>query len=423
MRLLTILSLAGLAGCAGGEAPSLMQPAPGAATPVQAAAAAGAAAVAPAAATTAANTASATPPPTAASATTTAASLPPTPAQTTPVTPAMTTPASTATTPAMQDPAAPAAPKLAMDECGLHTPYPGDEYCINPPPADKGFQFHIGPSDYNNPEPQYVLQPGEENVVTMDGTSGNKTDIYYYYRQYRMRPGSHHVILTSNGRRIGGTQNLSKDNPDNGIIPPENADVGMPLAANSPISANMHFYNFGEKPIIRELWINYWYKDKSTVKRPATEVWSPTGVDAAVAHSHVVVGASCAVPADGRLLTLYGHRHMSNVRFSAWRVRGGMKDLILEDYDPMHPAVLEYNSLTTNPMPDPTSKTAGGWSGMLDLKAGDTIDFECEIVNKTDKNFYGANEADDDEMCIITGDAVDVTIPTFCTAAPSRMVN
>jgi hypothetical protein len=114
---------------------------------------------------------------------------------------------------------------------------------------------------------------------------------------------------------------------------------------------------------------------------------------------------------------------MSNVRFSAWRNRGGMKDLILEDYDPKHPEVLEYNSLSTNPKPDPVNKTAGGWSGVLDLKAGDTIDYECEIVNMTDKNFFGANEADDDEMCIITGDAVGTTIPTFCTATASRKVN
>src|SRR4029079_15135893 len=28
----------------------------------------------------------------------------------------------------------------AMDECGLNSGWPGDEYCIKPPPADKGFQ-------------------------------------------------------------------------------------------------------------------------------------------------------------------------------------------------------------------------------------------------------------------------------------------
>jgi hypothetical protein len=85
--------------------------------------------------------------------------------------------------------------------------------------------------------------------------------------------------------------------------------------------------------------------------------------------------------------------------------------------------VLEYNSLTMNTPPDATNKVAGGWNGILDLKAGDTIDFECEIVNMTNKNFMGANEADDDEMCIITGDAVGTTVPTFCTATPARKVN
>jgi hypothetical protein len=313
--------------------------------------------------------------------------------------------------------------KLAMDECGLKTKYPGDQYCILPPPADKGFQFHIGPSNYDDPEPQYVMQPGQEDVVSMDAVSGNTTDVKYYYRQYRMRPGSHHVILSANGRRLGGTQNLAKDNPDYGIIPPENEDVGLPLAAHTPISANMHFYNFGEKPIIRELWVNFWYKEPSAVKETAAEVFSMTGVSAAVAHSHVVVGASCPVTGEGRALTLYGHRHMNNVRFSIWRTRSGKKDMVFEDYDPMHPLVLEYNSLTKNPLPDAASKTPGGYSGILDLKTGDTLDFECEIVNMTDKNFFGANEAEDDEMCILVGDTVGTTLPGFCTATAARRIN
>jgi hypothetical protein len=49
-----------------------------------------------------------------------------------------------------------------------------------------------------------------------------------------------------------------------------------------------------------------------------------------------------------RILSLYGHRHYNNVRFSAWRVRGSQKDLVLDDYDAVHPGVLEYNSLTKN---------------------------------------------------------------------------
>jgi hypothetical protein len=291
-----------------------------------------------------------------------------------------------------------------------------------PPPADKGFQVHIGPTDYSNIDPKWVLQPGDENVTDWPAVTGNDKDIKYYYRQYRMRPGSHHVILTADGKYIGGTQNLSRDNPANGIIPPETEDVGLPLAAHSNISANMHYYNFGEKPIIRELWVNYWYKDPAEVKETAKSVFSMTGVSAAVAHSHVVVGASCPITGVGRALSLSGHRHLNNVRFSIWKTSGGQKDLIFEDYDSQHPSIMEFNSLTTNPAPDPTAKTAGGASGIMNLKDGDTLDFECEIINTTNKNFYGANEAADDEMCILTGDSVGATVGGSCKAIASRKV-
>jgi hypothetical protein len=312
--------------------------------------------------------------------------------------------------------------KMAMDECGLLTQYAGDEYCILPPPADKGFQLHIGPSNYDNPEAQYILQPGEENVINMTATSGNDKNILYYFRQYRMRPGSHHVILSSNGKTIGGTQNLARDHPDFGIIPPENQDVGLPLDAHSTINANMHFYNFSEKPMIRELWVNYWYKDPSEVKEAANRIFSPTSVSAAVAHSHVVVGASCTVSGNGRVLTLAGHRHLNNVRFSIWHSSGGKKDLVFDDYDSEHPGELEYNSIAMNPMIDPMHQMLGGTTGILSVKTGDTLDFECEIVNNTDKNFFGANEAQDDEMCILTGDVVGATVSGGCQAIPARHV-
>ena len=347
------------------------------------------------------------------------------PANTPPaVTPPSVTPPAV-TPPAVTPPAVtpPAGKKLAMDECGLKTQFPGDEYCIKPPPADKGFQFHIGPSNYENPEAKYVLMPGEEDVVTMSAPSGNDKPISYYYRQYRMRPGSHHVILTADGRRIGGTQNLAKDNPDFGEIPPENEGVGLSLNAHANLSANMHFYNFGEKPIIREVWVNFWYKDAASVKETAKEVFSMTGVQAAVAHSHVVVGATCQVMGNGRALTLYGHRHMNNKRFSIWHTSAGKKTLVFEDYEPEHPAVFEYNSLAMNPVPNAATKTAGASSGVLNLKQGDTLDFECEILNMTNKNFTGANEANDDEMCILVGDTVGASISPLCTAIPARRMN
>src|SRR5262245_63675611 len=66
--------------------------------------------------------------------------------------------------------------------CDLHTGYAGDEYCLPPPPADKGFQLHIGPTDYAHPEPEFLLQPNEEVTTQFTTVSGNDRPVYFYYR-------------------------------------------------------------------------------------------------------------------------------------------------------------------------------------------------------------------------------------------------
>jgi hypothetical protein len=73
-------------------------------------------------------------------------------------------------------------------------------------------------------------------------------------------------------------------------------------------------------------------------------------------------------------------------------------------------------------MPNPTAKFLGGASGILNITQGDTLDFECEIINSTNKNFTGANEAQDDEMCILGGEAVAAKISPRCTAMAARSV-
>jgi hypothetical protein len=322
-----------------------------------------------------------------------------------------------ATTPAAMMPS----DGLAMDECGLNTKWAGDEYCIKPPPPDKGFQIHVGPTDYNNPESDYLMDPGTETVVDIPVTSGNTKDVYYYWRQYRMRPGTHHMILYAQdggggfgmGRRLGGSQNLAKDNPDKGEIAPENMDIGMPLSANTPITVNLHYMNYTDKPIIKEVWVNFWYRDAKDVKRATNEVFSFAPMNVAPGQ-HVIISGSCPIDTAGRALTLYGHRHANNIRFSIWHESGSMRDLVYDDYNWEDPLVLEYSSLVKNDAADMTKKTPGGWSGPLDLAVGDNLYFECEIVNNTQNTFVGQNEAKSDEMCIMVGDSVDTTVPAFC---------
>ncbi len=300
----------------------------------------------------------------------------------------------------------------------------GDEYCILPPPPDKGFQIRIGPSDYAKPAAKYVLQPGEESNDYFPAASGNDKDVFFFNRQYRMRPGSHHLIVSKAsgatggldvgfdaGPRLGGSQNPAKDNPELLAIPAENVGLGVALAARTDLTVNLHYINTGETPVVKEAWINFWYKEESQVKEHALEMFAAGGIAMNIAPGeHVVLGAngrySCVVDKPGRVLSLYGHRHASTLRFSAWRKRDGKRELIYEDYDWHDPLVLEYNSVTKNPAPDLKANAGGGFSGILDLKPGDALEWECEVDNQSGGYLRFVNEALTGEMCILIGDTV-----------------
>lgn len=318
---------------------------------------------------------------------------------------------------------------LTSDECGLATGFPGDEYCILPPDPSEGFQVHIGPDDYDNIDPRYLLAAGEEITDDFVVTSTNEVDIHFFERHYRMRPGSHHMIVSTysgaptgfgGGRRIG-TANISQDYPADGVIPPENEGVGIPLQARSTISVSLHSINVTDKPILREIWVNFYYRDSAKVTDEALQLFSIGSASFAIPPgADTVLGPySCTVPKAGRLLWLYGHRHANNERFSAWRVRGDQRDLIYEGFDWEEVLTLEYTSLLENPVADRQSRVEGGWTGVLDLEPGDRLEWECHVVNQRDVTLRFTNETYDGEMCILDGELVGTTCDEFSGGQPT----
>jgi hypothetical protein len=300
--------------------------------------------------------------------------------------------------------------------CNLNTGYVGDDQCILPPPPDKGFQIHIGPTDYKNPGAQFLLQPGQE--VTNDlpgGNSPNTQQVYFFYRQFRMRPTAHHVIVSApNGSDVGrriGTANKSEDYPKGGIIAPEDKGIGIPLAPSTPVSVSFHAINTTPKPQLRELWVNFWYRDPAEVTQPATE-WFEVGSTtfAIPPHTKTVLGPyTCTVQGNGRMLWTYGHRHANNTRFTMTRIRGTKRDVIYDANDWEHPLLLEFNSITTNKAPDIANGVEGGWNGILDLLTGDRIEWSCDVNNTTDGTLRFTNNTYTGEMCIIDAEAVTST--------------
>jgi hypothetical protein len=230
-----------------------------------------------------------------------------------------------------------------------------------------------------------------------------------------MRPTAHHVIITSpNGSDVGrriGTANKSEDYPTGGIIAPEDQNVGMPLAANSPITVSFHAINTTTKPQLREIWVNFWYRDPAVVTQPATE-WFETGntTFAIAPHTKTQIGpTTCTVSGNGRLLWAYGHRHANNTRFLITRIRGTQRDVVYDAYKWDEPLLLDYSSLVTNKAPDPANLGEGGWNGVLDLMTGDKIEWTCDVNNTTDSTLRFTNNTYTGEMCIIDAEAVTST--------------
>lgn len=302
---------------------------------------------------------------------------------------------------------------LALDECGLNTGYPGDEQCILPPPPDQGFQIHIGPSDYANIDPQFIMAPHQESTRDFPSVSSNTTDIFFYYRQYRMRPGAHHAILSRAGATVGGgrrigTANLPGDSPPGGVIAPENQGVGIPLGPATPVNVSFHAINVTNEPILQEIWVNFWYRNPAEVTEQVNQLFETGDVAFAIQPGEeVVLGPyGCDIPADGRVLWFYGHRHANNLRFSTWRERGGVQELFYEGLHWEEPLWLEYASNVQNPVPNREMGIEGGWSGVLDLRPGDRLVWECHVRNQQSTVLRFTNETYLGEMCIMDAEVV-----------------
>lgn len=330
----------------------------------------------------------------------------------------------------------------AENACGLHTDFAGDDNCIVPPEKGAGFQLHIGPTDYDNPDDVWVMQPGEENVQCYHMTTPNADGMYYFKQQYRMRPGSHHLIIGASSDAtapdgwgdcsptallgaIGGTQHAVEDFPPSGKDAPEDEGLGKHIDAHTPLDVQLHFYNSTSKPTLREVWVNF-------VEKPAGEVKQTLGglagfsVVRVAPHTNAVVTGSCDAEAasgsdgaDGqRIVSLFGHAHWHNERFAVFRVNtDATEDLVYDSYEGAEAPTYVYNSVIENPIADNATKRSGAISGDFVLHAGESLRWECDITNDLNTTLTSTNEAFTGEMCILFGSVAGNAFP--CTKLPA----
>jgi hypothetical protein len=298
-------------------------------------------------------------------------------------------------------------------------------------------QLHIGPPDYDNPDDVWVLNPGEETTQCYHTYSPNKESVFYFKQQYRMRPGSHHMIIITSPdttgpeqwgpcgagitNAIGGTQHVVEDYPPEGKVAPEDIGVAKEVPPNTPFDVQLHFYNSTPNPTLREVWVNL-----LQVKEPVTTNLGMLGGFAPVRvppKTSAQTGASCAFensfptqnPDEIRVVSLFGHAHTHNKRFAVYKTFADStpEELVYDSYDGAEAPQYVYSSVVKNPVADPVNRRSGGQSGQLIVHRGEGLGFECDIVNELNITLTGQNEVFTAEMCNLFGSVAGLGFPCF----------
>jgi hypothetical protein len=329
------------------------------------------------------------------------------------------------------------------------TKFPGDDYCILPPPPELGFQIGVHPlghdeywermwagdfSFYDDPAvtAAYEVAPGAETVQNYDAVIAAAIDNRFFYRrQFRGRYGSHHGMVrfaslpvTEDGWQDNGEvqlfspeiitlNNAHLDYPQHSLeLSSEERGVGYPTAGTGAFF-NLHHFNASTQTLLRENWVNAWYVPAEQVTKEAlyfvgqAPVNYPPGM---VLDSQ----ASITATAETQVLSMVAHRHAWTTRLHAWVVRQGStaEALVYDSNDWGDMPTYSYNSTVTNPPPG--NGMDGATSGPLVLHAGDVLHFNCHVDTTAARAAeIGAeapsaplrfgNQAFAAEMCLLNG--------------------
>lgn len=320
--------------------------------------------------------------------------------------------------------------------CPITTKFPDDRACVLAPAPEEGMQIHVGPKDYENASETatFIMQPGGESSECWTFHTPNEKEIQYQTYMLSGRAGTHHIINTMYRTNIpdGGFTGCadpgigaSPDIIDNipgaskaymprGIVAPENEKIARKIPAKATTQADMHYFNFTDKPILREFWMNVYFVDPAKIEKTGDQIRAMGGLTYAITPgTDRVYKYECPMTGNGRIMALLGHYHSHGKRFTAHirRAASGMTEKVFEMYDYQDPAQFEYDTVQKNPMFSTTN--AGAVSGMLEVKNGDVLMWECHIVNDSSNTLTYTNMVKTGEMCNLWGSSIDID-PVNC---------
>jgi hypothetical protein len=339
------------------------------------------------------------------------------------------------------------------------TKFPGDQYCILPPPPDKGIQYGVHPqgkqwfaqvssgdmSGYAKPSDDFVMEDGQEEQFNYETGVDTDKDQNYYRNYARMRPGSHHMIVSTDdgtapqevwgppsteglfrGTSLPGAQRPDENAPKSLAKPSEDKGLYSVLPTKAGVIFNMHHFNVSGGEILKEAWTNLWWESDATI-----QVHGILGLELSQTRTlNVPPGSiqdlhySWDITQPIRVLTNFGHRHAWTTNFSSWIEKSdGKLDILYQSYNWLDEPTYRYDSMTQNPTPAPTGHSDGGYSGVRTLMPGEKLHFNCHIEYTDERAtevkapmpaqpLHFANEAFSAEMCILFGSTAAVSLGT-----------
>jgi Copper type II ascorbate-dependent monooxygenase, C-terminal domain len=325
--------------------------------------------------------------------------------------------------------------------CPASTGYAGDglQLCT-PANEQEGVLLHYGatlPNGQLDPAQvdKYLLPPGGEEEECVYVRSTNTQPMYIDAYMGRLRPNSHHLIVTmldeqsakdvvlnepqpcNQAELFGSTWLLGSQDPQIDIFVEgavQGADKSKPgdpefgsgqlLQPNQVLRIDAHYINATDKPILREAWLFLRATPKEKVLQTVEMItFFQTAINVPPQTLGVVTArASCVAPTDRYVALVTGHFHNNGKRFSVWWNKAdGTSEQIYNTLDWDTPGNGFYNPRVVNPALDGKA-IWGAKSGYVKMTKGESLSFECEFDNPTDTPVrFG--ELGKDQMCNVFG--------------------
>jgi hypothetical protein len=327
--------------------------------------------------------------------------------------------------------------------CPVNSGFDGDDLALcNAESEEDGISLHYGPKDYDDEEEvaKYLLGPYEEaeNCVYIKTTNEKPVWIGSYHG--RMRPQSHHLIVTvmpelpegvelgeptdcDQAEAVGSRWLLGAQDPQIDLDVEGSAHATRPAEPGDPeygsaqkiepgtiLRINMHYVNTTDDELLRESWVYLKAIPEDEVKNVVDMITFFQGAINVPPQSEGVKTAiaRCKVPSDRYVGMVTGHFHEHGTRFTVWHENlEGETTKVYDTTDWDLPGNAIFSDRIENPAFTEDGEIADGelWSatsGYLFVKEGEYINFQCEYENPTNETVT-LGELGRDQMCNVFG--------------------